>query len=103
MALLSDVSTLTTLPLFGDTHLMGILFDEEDNEKLKFLNDAFLGSRTFGKGIYISWIPYFKTRKGKNSSYHVEDDCLLLSWFLLPSASMDGLNILLFPLAIQLA
>lgn len=35
--------SLTMLPMFGDTNT--IVLDEDDKEKFKFLNDAFLESR----------------------------------------------------------
>lgn len=37
---IKDVSVLTQLPLFGDTHAMGVVLDREDQEKLDFLNKA---------------------------------------------------------------
>lgn len=42
---LKDVLALTMLPLCGDTHSMGVVLDDEDPEKLDFLNRALSKSR----------------------------------------------------------
>lgn len=36
------------LPLFGDTHVMGVVLDEDDEVKLDLLNEALLASRLSG-------------------------------------------------------
>lgn len=101
---LKDVSALTTLPMFGDTHAMGIVLDEEDKEKLKILSEVFMGSRTSGKGTYVAWIRYFEIGNGKNNSYKVESIVsYYLSWFVLTSSLEDEPNSFVFPLAFLLA
>lgn len=69
---LKDVSALTMLPMFGDTHTMGIVVNKEDKEKLKFLSKVFMGSKTLDKDTYASWICYFEIGNGKNKSYDAE-------------------------------
>lgn len=58
---LEDVSAFTVLPMFRDTQAMGIVFDGEDKEKLKFSNNDYLGSTMSAKGIYLFVDPCFKT------------------------------------------
>lgn len=35
---LEDVAALTMLPLYGDTHTMGVVLSENDNRKFHYLN-----------------------------------------------------------------
>lgn len=58
--------------MFGDKYAMVVVLDQEDKEKLKFLNKAYSESKTSTKGTYASWIRYFETMKGKDSNYKVE-------------------------------
>lgn len=37
---LENVAALTSLPIFGESHVMGIVLSEKDKKKLEFLNKA---------------------------------------------------------------
>lgn len=63
--ILEDVFALTMLPLYRDTHAMGVVLSEEDNKKLAYLNEAMLASSASRKATYASWIGYFGLGKGK--------------------------------------
>lgn len=52
-ALEKTISALTVLPLFAGTHPTGVVLDEDDKEKLDFLNDALLAFKPAWEG-YIS-------------------------------------------------
>lgn len=54
----------TNAPYIRDTHTIGIVLDEDDKEKLKFLNDALLTSKSSGKGI-CHMDPLFCDREGE--------------------------------------
>lgn len=45
--------------------MIGVVLDEGDKEKLKFLHDDYLGPRTSSKRTYVSWNRYSKSKKGK--------------------------------------
>lgn len=92
---------LTMLPLFGDTHAIGIVLDEGNKMKLDFLNEVLFVPRPSGKVTYTMWIRYFKIGKGKNSGHHVQAMVAYwLSWFVLPTGPKHELNSFVFPLAI---
>lgn len=70
---MKDISTLTSFPMYGNTHATRIVLNNRDQEKLKFLNNALSNSRAFiNKATYITLLHYFKTGKGKNCTYQVE-------------------------------
>lgn len=50
---------LTILPLYGQTNAKGLVFAEEDEDKLRLSTSAIGSSKVFGKSTYALWIRYF--------------------------------------------
>lgn len=74
---------------------------EDDNEKLDFLNEALLTSRSSSKATYSMWKSCFDTGKGRDNQHTVK--AMLAYWlscFVLPVGPEDGLNSFFFHQAI---
>lgn len=90
--------------MFGDSNLINITLDKNDNKELDSLNKAYLASNTLNKSMYDPRLRYFNTGKGEDSEVQLEEMLAYwLSWYVLPSCPKNGSDAYVFPLAIQLA
>lgn len=54
MPTLEDIARLTMLPMFGEANDMGIVLEEEDEVKLRYLTSTMIATRTSDKSTYAT-------------------------------------------------
>lgn len=59
-----------SLPLFGDTHVIGVVLEGVDKKKLDFLNKVLSDSRYFAnKATNLFWTKYSRKAKAKTAKF----------------------------------
>lgn len=100
---LEDVASLTMLPMFGEANAVGIILEEDDQVKLKFLTIFMTSSRMSGKLTQVTRLRFFDKGDGSRTtmwwrpSQHTSSPSIYAEW---PNGR---LNLYLLPLAILIA
>lgn len=71
--MLEDIVSLTMMSLYGVRNVMGIVLEDDDEAKLKFLTSVTTAFKTSGKSTCISWLRYFDEGKGNQIRLVLED------------------------------
>lgn len=65
------------LPLFGEANIVGIVLDEDDQVKVKYLIAARATSRMSGKLTYLNWLQFLDEGDDGRSATWWRHPCIL--------------------------
>lgn len=101
---LENVVCLTLLPFFGEANVKGIVLQEEDQLKLKFLLEEMMLQSHRGNPTNAIWLGFSYEGNNSRSNLGIEAfPTYCLSWYVKPSGLEDGLNRYVFLLVILFA